>query len=80
MYTCTVSKHYESGLLVISKKIIVVDISCKICNLLDTLRLLGFKIGIIYTFRRDLLSRVSFLYAREARRIFFLLQELRLLA
>ena len=37
MYTHTVSKCYVSGLLVISKKIIVLDISFKICNFLDTL-------------------------------------------
>ena len=29
-------------------------------------RLLGFSIGIIYTFRRDLLSRLSFLYGRDS--------------
>ena len=33
----TVPKRYSSDLLVISKKIIVVDISFKICDFLDTL-------------------------------------------
>ena len=37
MYTCTVSSCYVSGLLVISKKIIVVDITFNNCDFLDTL-------------------------------------------
>ena len=62
MYTYTVSKCYVSGLLVISKKIIVVDISFKICIFLDTLssaRILNLN---YIHFQTDLLTRVSFLY------------------
>ena len=61
-YTCTVSKHYVSGLLDIFKKIIVVVISFKIWDFLDITCLLGFCFVNLYTFRRDLLSKVSFLY------------------